>query len=72
MRIPPKRTGFGKINLTLQERYVEVNAITDDAEVINTGLPVRITGLEDSSTVIVERYNPKKNKEIKIDEEDKE
>lgn len=72
MRIPAKRTGFGKINLTLQERYVEISAITDDGETINTGLPVKITGLEDSSTVIVERYNPKKGKDIIIDDEVKE
>lgn len=55
MRIPPNRTGIGKINLTLQERYVEIDAVSDDDEYINTGLPIKVTGLENNTTVIVER-----------------
>ncbi len=53
MRIPPQRSGKGKINMTLQERYVEIDAVTDNAETIETGVPVKVEGLEDDNTVIV-------------------
>ncbi|MDD4003495.1 MAG: hypothetical protein PHE12_04785 [Clostridia bacterium] len=69
LRIPPKRTGTGKINLTLQERYTEINAVTDDEDFISTGLPVKIIALADSNTVIVKRYNKNKEKTITSEKE---
>jgi hypothetical protein len=62
LRIPPKRTGTGKVNLTLQERYTEINAVTDDEDFINTGMPVKIISLTDPTTVLVKRYNKNKDK----------
>lgn len=56
LRIPPNRQGKGKINLTMQERYVELEAVTDDNDIILTGVSVKVIGVEDDNTVIVERY----------------
>lgn len=54
LTVPPARTGAGKLNLKLQERFVEVGAVTDCADGIPTGSIVRITGLADDDTVEVE------------------
>jgi len=55
IRIPKNRTGKGKINMLLQERYVEMDAITSDEEDLKTGTRVIVTGVENESTVIVKR-----------------
>lgn len=54
LTVPPARTGVGKLSLTLQERLIEVNAVTDCGEAIPTGALVRITGLADDETAEVE------------------
>lgn len=55
IRIPAKRSSKGKVTLTLQERFVEVDAVSDEDERIDTGSMVKITALENENTVIVER-----------------
>lgn len=55
LRIPAARTGKGKINVTVQERYVEIDAITDDEEVIATGTNVTVVDILNDTTVIVKR-----------------
>lgn len=45
LTIPPKNKGLGKINLTLQERYIEAEAVTESDTAIPTGEAVRITGV---------------------------
>lgn len=60
LRIPPKRAGKGKINITLQERFVDVDAVTDEEEMIDTGLPVKVVEVEDDNTMVVKRYRAKK------------
>lgn len=62
LRIPPGRSGKGKINLTLQERFVDVDAVTDDDEMIETGLPIEVIAVEEDNTMVVRRYKAK-NKE---------
>ena len=54
LTVPPARTGEGKLNLKLQERFVEVAAVTDCAEGIPTGSTVRITDVASDDTVVVE------------------
>ncbi len=54
LTVPPARTGKGKLTLELQERFVEIDAVTSGAEAIPTGAAVRITGLYDEETVEVE------------------
>jgi len=52
--IPPKMTGSGKINLTIQERFVEVDAKTPCERKLNTGESVRITATDPAGIVVVE------------------
>ena len=51
--IPPARTGFGKVTMTFQERFVEVDAVTDSETAIKVGSKVRVAALEGSSRVVV-------------------
>jgi hypothetical protein len=56
LTVPPKGQGTGKINILIQERYVELEAITESAEAIKTEEMIRVVGCYEN-TVIVERYN---------------
>ncbi len=51
--IPAGRKGFGKVMLTLQERFTECDAVTDSTHSIKTGAIVAVTGLADENTLIV-------------------
>lgn len=52
LTIPANNGGCGKINLTLQERFIEANAITNDAEEIRTGAMVKIVSIIDDTFVV--------------------
>ncbi|MDD4212243.1 MAG: hypothetical protein PHY42_02455 [Bacilli bacterium] len=52
LRIPPKRSGKGKVTLTLQERFIETEAITDEDEIPNKSI-VEVIGVIDETTLIV-------------------
>lgn len=52
--VPPKMTGSGKINLTIQERFVEVDAKTPWDRKLNTGESVRIIAADPAGIVVVE------------------
>lgn len=53
LKIPKARSGIGKIQVVVQERLVEIDAITDDEEDIPTGAKVYvITKLEDNKVVV--------------------
>lgn len=54
LRIPKNKTGTGKVNLIIQERLVEVSAVTNDHEDLLYNTNVLVTGLEDENTLIVE------------------
>ena len=41
--VPPKRSAAGKVNLDIQGRNIEMNAITDDEEEIPTGAIITVT-----------------------------
>lgn len=53
--VPPNKNGFGKIQMTLQERLVEVNAVTESDTMIGTGEAVRVIDMLNATTVVVER-----------------
>lgn len=55
LRVPKERSGKGKVTLTVQERYVEVDAITDDEEDIPVRALVEVIGIENETTLIVKR-----------------
>ena len=52
--IPAEMSGTGKINLTLQERFIEVDAVTPCSRVIKTGETVRIIATDEVGTLVVE------------------
>ena len=52
--IPPNMTGSGKINLTIQERFVEIDAKTPCGRKLTTGESVKITATDPAGMVVVE------------------
>ncbi len=59
VRIPADGSGKGKVNVYLQERYVEIDAMTKGSAEIATGSLVKITDVL-GDTVIVEPYSAEK------------
>ena len=57
LRIPARAAHPGKVTLILQERYVELNAITHGDEELPRGRTVRIVGLHEEDTLIVRAIN---------------
>ena len=53
--IPPKGEGRGKINITVQDRYIEVDAITASEDTLKTGETVRVVSTDENGLVMVER-----------------
>ncbi|PKM54784.1 conserved membrane protein of unknown function [Petrocella atlantisensis] len=53
--IPGNKKGQGKIQLMLQERLVEVDAITEEKEAISTGETILIVDMLNATTMVVER-----------------
>lgn len=51
--IPPSREGTGKITMNLQERFVELDAMTDHGEKLPTGAMVQVVSVTDKNEVIV-------------------
>ena len=49
-----KRSGFGKVTMTVQEKFCEFNAITTADYTLKTGLYVRIVAVDESGTLVVE------------------
>lgn len=52
--IPPNMSGSGKINVTVQERFIEVDAVTPCERKLMTGESVRITATDENGMVVVE------------------
>ena len=55
IRIPAKRGGKGKITITMQNRFLEVDAVTDENEDLKTGNEVVVIDLLNESTLIVKK-----------------
>ena len=53
--IPPKGQGRGKINVVVQDRYIEVDAVTDSEDTLKTGEAVRVISTDEMGLVMVER-----------------
>lgn len=60
LTVPPQRSGEGKVNVVLQNRFCEFEAITDCSEKIPTGTTVKITGIFDEDKLIIEPIGLKK------------
>jgi hypothetical protein len=55
LSVPPERTGTGKVNITLQERLIEAEAVTDDKERLPTGSRIRVVGLSGNNVLLVSK-----------------
>lgn len=53
LRIPPCRTGTGKVNLVVQEQLRELDAMTDSETEIPVGANVQVIGLAGENTLLV-------------------
>lgn len=53
--IPPKKSGNGKIMITVQEQLIEISAITDEETKIMTDELIKVVSLIDENTVLVAR-----------------
>ena len=52
--IPGNMSGSGKITLTLQERFIETEAVTTSQRTLKTGETVRIVATDEVGTLVVE------------------
>lgn len=59
MRIPPARSGKGKISAIIQGKLCEKYAVTDEETVINCDEEVTVIGISGEETLIVRRKNRK-------------
>ncbi len=53
--VPPKGEGRGKITLTVQDRLIEVDAISGGEDAFKTGETVRVVSIDESGLVVIER-----------------
>lgn len=53
IRVPAKRTAHGKVNLIVQENYIEADAVTDEEYDLPTGSEVVVIGMINPHTVLV-------------------
>ncbi len=52
--IPAEMKGSGKVSLTMQERFIEVDAMTTSGRKLATGESVRVTATNENGMVVVE------------------
>ena len=55
LRIPPARTGKGKISVVVQGKLCEKFAVTDEETTINRDEEVTVVGISGEETLIVRR-----------------
>jgi len=51
--IPPMKSGTGKVNVIIQERLTEVNAVTDAERTLRTGEKITVVGVESEGVLLV-------------------
>lgn len=55
LTIPANMSGIGKVNITLQDKYSEFNAMTKETEIIKTGEMIRVVSTDNVGYLMVER-----------------
>lgn len=53
--IPPKGQGRGKITINVQDRFIEIDAISGSDEAFRTGEAVRVVSTDENGLVVVEK-----------------
>lgn len=56
--IPPIKSGEGKVNVIVQDRLCEFNAVTDMKRTLKTGEKVTVMGIEKEGVLLVVPKNP--------------
>lgn len=56
LTIPASRGGKGKVNVLVQERYAEYDAVTDCSDPIPTATEIKVIGYVENNVLLVERY----------------
>jgi len=51
--IPPLKSGTGKVNVIIQDRLTEVNAVTDAERTLKTGEKITVVGVESEGVLLV-------------------
>ena len=54
LRIPPRRSGMGKVQVTIQGALRELDAMTDQEDALATGAVVRVAAVVDGHILLVE------------------
>lgn len=52
LSVPPKDMGVGKVNITLEERYLEIDAVQDGDKTIPTGTRVLVKAVQNDRLVV--------------------
>ena len=55
MNIPASRAGTGKVNIVVQDRYGEYEAVTDEKDVIPFGTEIVVIAISGADTLVVKR-----------------
>jgi hypothetical protein len=53
LRIPASRSGIGKVQVQVQGRLMELEAMTDDGEDIATGRPIQVVNILNNQVLLV-------------------
>lgn len=53
LRIPPNRSGVGKVTISFDERYLEMQAVTASDSEIPVGAAVQVVGVQGDNTLVV-------------------
>lgn len=68
LTVPAARGGAGKVNVYVQERYAEMDAVTDCDRALKTGERVTITGTMGEGTVVVAPFAVQDNTQERKEE----
>jgi hypothetical protein len=63
IRVPKNGTAKGKVVMTLQSRYVEIDAITEEEEDLLTNSQVEVVGTRNRTTLVVRKSTKGEKKE---------
>ena len=56
LTVPPERSGKGKVNILIQERYAEYEAITNGSTALPTASEIKVVGYDGANVLIVEKH----------------
>lgn len=57
LTVPANRSGRGKINILIQERYAEYEAVTDSDEPLPTGSEIQVVKHDGGNVLLIKKYN---------------